>query len=178
MGILPSVCFLGRVTGVTKTWLLQNARCGCMPSRNWEAFPLVVMEAFAAGKPMIGTRILGLKDLITHGETGWLVASESPAELAAALHEMWVDDGSLLKYAANGAPHGFRAWLAVHRGQASRSIRRSAGPKRRRLAQWIVERRKRLTHDNDLCAVRLSQSVSSTVDFARLLMPIRRGHSR
>ena len=74
LGILPSVCFLGRVTGATKTWLLQNARCGCMPSRDWEAFPLVVMEAFAAGKPMIGTRILGLKDLITHGETGWLVA--------------------------------------------------------------------------------------------------------
>ncbi len=118
LGILPSVCFLGRVTGVTKTWLLQNARCGCMPSRNWEAFPLVVMEAFAAGKPMIGTRILGLKDLITHGETGWLVASESPAELAAALHEMWVDDGSLLKYAANARrtalEHGWPSIAARH----------------------------------------------------------------
>jgi teichuronic acid biosynthesis glycosyltransferase TuaC len=118
LGILPSVCFLGRVTGATKTWLLQNARCGCMPSRDWEAFPLVVMEAFAAAKPMIGTRILGLKDLITHKETGWLVAPESPAELAAALHEMWVDDGSLLKYGANARRtalgHGWPSIAARH----------------------------------------------------------------
>jgi glycosyltransferase involved in cell wall biosynthesis len=72
-----------------------------MPSRDWEAFPLVIMEAFAAGKPMIGTRIRGLEDLITHGQTGWLVAPESPAELAAALHEMSVDHRSLQSYGAN-----------------------------------------------------------------------------
>jgi glycosyltransferase involved in cell wall biosynthesis len=101
LGILPSVCFLGRVGGANKTWLLQNARCGCMPSRDWEAFPLVIMEAFAAGKPMIGTRIRGLEDLITHGQTGWLVAPESPAELAAALHEMSVDHRTLQSYGAN-----------------------------------------------------------------------------
>lgn len=101
LGILPSVCFLGRVAGPNKTWLLQNARCVCMPSRDWEAFPLVIMEAFAAGKPMIGTRIRGLEDLITHGRTGWLVAPESPVELAAALHEMSVDNRSLQNYGAN-----------------------------------------------------------------------------
>ena len=95
LGILARVCFLGPVTGASKSWLLQNARSGCMPSRDWEAFPLVIMEAFAAGKPMIGSRIRGLEDLITHGRTGWLVAPESPVELAAALHEMWVDDRSL-----------------------------------------------------------------------------------
>jgi glycosyltransferase involved in cell wall biosynthesis len=101
LGILPSACFLGRVAGPHKTWLLQNARCGCMPSRDWEAFPLVVMEGFAAGKPMIGTRIRGLEDLITHGRTGWLVAPESPVELARALHEMSVDHRSLQNYGAN-----------------------------------------------------------------------------
>jgi teichuronic acid biosynthesis glycosyltransferase TuaC len=101
LGILASVCFVGRVTGASKTWLLQNARCGCMPSRDWEAFPLAVMEFFAAGKPMIGSRIRGLEDLITHGQTGWLVAPESSLELAAALHEMWVDDQSLQSYGAN-----------------------------------------------------------------------------
>jgi glycosyltransferase involved in cell wall biosynthesis len=101
LGILPSVCFIGPVTGASKVWLLQNARCGCMPSRDWEAFPLVVMEAYAAGKPMIGSRIRGLEDLITHGRTGWLVAPESPVELSAALDAMFVDDRSLLNYGAN-----------------------------------------------------------------------------
>ncbi len=118
LGILSSVCFLGPVTGATKTWLLQNARCGCMPSRDWEAFPLVVMEAFAAGKPMIATRILGLKDLITHGQTGWLIAPESPAQLAAALQEMWGDDGAVRKYGANARraslQHGWPSIAARH----------------------------------------------------------------
>lgn len=116
--ILPSVCFLGRVAGPHKTWLLQNARCGCIPSRDWEAFPLVVMEAFAAGKPMIGTRIRGLEDLITHGRTGWLVAPESPVELAAALHEMSVDHRSLQNYGANARrtalDHGWPSIAARH----------------------------------------------------------------
>ena len=118
LGILPNVCFIGRVAGASKIWLLQNARCGCMPSRDWEAFPLVVMEAFAAGKPMIGSRIRGLEDLITHGRTGWLVAPESPAELAAALNEMWVDDRSLLNYSANARrmaqEHGWPSIAARH----------------------------------------------------------------
>jgi glycosyltransferase involved in cell wall biosynthesis len=116
--ILASVCFLGRVANARKTWLLQNARCGCMPSRDWEAFPLAVMEAFAAGKPMIGSRIRGLEDLITHGRTGWLVAPESPVELAAALHEMWVDERSLQRYGANARhtalDHGWPSIAARH----------------------------------------------------------------
>jgi glycosyltransferase involved in cell wall biosynthesis len=118
LGILPSVCFLGRVAGPNKTWLLQNARCVCMPSREWEAFPLVILEAFAAGRPMIGTRIRGLEDLITHGRTGWLVAPESPVELAAALHEMSVDDRSLQNYGANARrlalDHGWPSIAARH----------------------------------------------------------------
>ncbi len=118
LGILASVCFLGTVTGASKTWLLQNARCGCIPSRDWEAFPLVTLEAFAAGKPMIGTRIRGLEDLIIPGRTGWLVAPESPAELAAALQKMWVDDRSLLNYGANARrtalDHGWPSIAARH----------------------------------------------------------------
>jgi hypothetical protein len=118
LGILSSVCFIGGVTGASKIWLLQNARCGCMPSRDWEAFPLVVMEAFAAGKPMIASRIRGLEDLITHGRTGWLVAPESPVELAAALNEMWVDDRSLRNYGANARrtalDHGWPSIAARH----------------------------------------------------------------
>jgi glycosyltransferase involved in cell wall biosynthesis len=118
LGILPSVCFVGRIGGPTKTWFLQNARCVCMPSRDWEAFPLVIMEAFAAGKPIIGTRIRGLEDLITHGQTGWLVPPDSPAELARALHAMSVDHRSLQNYGANARrtalDHGWPSIAARH----------------------------------------------------------------
>jgi glycosyltransferase involved in cell wall biosynthesis len=92
------------------------------------------MEVFAAGKPMIGTRIRGLEDLISHGRTGWLVAPESPAELAAALHEMWVDHRSLLDYGANarrtaldyGWPAIAARHLALYQTIRSRTIANAA----------------------------------------------------
>ena len=45
---------VGRVSGDQKIYLLQNALAVVMPSRGWEAFPLVVLEAYAAGRPVVG----------------------------------------------------------------------------------------------------------------------------
>ena len=85
------VHFLGPVTGPSKTWLLQNACFVVMPSRTAEAFPLVVMESYAAGRPVVGTAIPGLADLIASGQTGLLVDPESPLELAGALTTLLAD---------------------------------------------------------------------------------------
>src|SRR5262249_36346710 len=40
------VRFLGAVHGPGKIYLLQNALCTAIPSRDWEAFPLVVLESY------------------------------------------------------------------------------------------------------------------------------------
>jgi glycosyltransferase involved in cell wall biosynthesis len=85
INISPRVRLVGRVSGDTKTWLLQNAMCQVVPSRGWEAFPLVVLEAYAAGRPVIGSRIPGLEDVIIPEKTGLLVEPESHDDLAAAL---------------------------------------------------------------------------------------------
>ena len=85
LGITDRICFLGAVHGSGKTFLLQNALCTAIPSRDWEAFPLVVLESYAAGTPVLATRIAGLEDLVQPGKTGWLVPPESPAELAKTL---------------------------------------------------------------------------------------------
>jgi glycosyltransferase involved in cell wall biosynthesis len=79
------VRFVGGVFGEAKTYLLQNAICTVMPSRVWEAFPLVVLESFAASTPVLGARVPGLEDLIRHEETGWLVPPESPEALAEVM---------------------------------------------------------------------------------------------
>lgn len=47
--------------------------------------PLAVLEAMAAGVPVVATRVGGIPELIVDGETGVLVEPESPAELAEAL---------------------------------------------------------------------------------------------
>jgi glycosyltransferase involved in cell wall biosynthesis len=85
------VHFVGRVDGEGKMWLLQNAMCVTMPSREWEAFPLVLLESYAAGKAVIGSRIPGIEDLVEDGQTGRLVPEGSPEALADAFAELISD---------------------------------------------------------------------------------------
>ena len=78
------VRLVGRVERAAKAYLLQNAVAVVMPSRGWEAFPLVVLEAYAAGRPVIASAVPGLQDLVT-SDTGLLVPAESPGDWAAAI---------------------------------------------------------------------------------------------
>lgn len=87
LGIAQRVSFVGAVSGTTKSWLLQNARCVAVPSRA-EAGPLVVLEACAAGKPIVASRIAALEDMVMPGQTGLLVEPQQPAALASALAQL------------------------------------------------------------------------------------------
>jgi glycosyltransferase involved in cell wall biosynthesis len=78
------VRLVGRVAGADKAYLLRNAMAVVMPSRGWEAFPLVVLEAYAAGRPVVASAVAGLEDVVTP-DTGLLVPPDSPTEWAAAL---------------------------------------------------------------------------------------------
>jgi glycosyltransferase involved in cell wall biosynthesis len=54
-------------------------------SRHDEGRPQIMIEAMAAGLPVIASRVPAHADLICHGETGWLV--DSREELAGALRQ-------------------------------------------------------------------------------------------
>jgi glycosyltransferase involved in cell wall biosynthesis len=49
---------------------------------------MVMMEAMAAGRPVIGTYVAGVPELVRPGETGWLVPAGDAAALAAAMAEV------------------------------------------------------------------------------------------
>ena len=91
LGLADRVRFVGRVDGTEKTYLLQHAIATVMPTRGWEAFPLVLMETYAAGRPVIGSRVPGIGDLVQHGRTGLLVPQEDVDELAAVLRHVLSD---------------------------------------------------------------------------------------
>jgi glycosyltransferase involved in cell wall biosynthesis len=56
-----------------------------------EGFGLAALEAMAAGRPVIATRVASLPELVAEGETGLLVSPDDPAPLADALVALATD---------------------------------------------------------------------------------------
>ena len=67
-----SIEFLGFKSGGELAGLVRNAKFVCVPSEWYENNPMSVIESFAYGKPVIGSRIGGIPELVRHGETGFL----------------------------------------------------------------------------------------------------------
>ena len=59
-----------------------------------EGFGLVLIEAMAAGIPVVGTNAPGIRDVVKNNETGLLVPVGSPPELAEAIRRV-MDDSAL-----------------------------------------------------------------------------------
>jgi glycosyltransferase involved in cell wall biosynthesis len=74
--------------------LLRGAHIACQPSTFREGLPKSALEAMASGKPLVATDIPGCREVVVHGETGFLVPPRDPAALAAALARL-IDDAAL-----------------------------------------------------------------------------------
>jgi glycosyltransferase involved in cell wall biosynthesis len=70
--------------------LLHQASLLVLSSRT-EALPNVVLEAMAAGLPVVATRVGGVPELVRPGRTGWLVDPGDAPGLAAALCQVLGD---------------------------------------------------------------------------------------
>lgn len=90
LGLTDRVEFLGRGSAETVRALLATS-CALVVPSIYEGMPLVVLEAMAAGLPVIASRVSGIPEVVIDGETGRLVPPEDPSALAAALAELIAD---------------------------------------------------------------------------------------
>jgi glycosyltransferase involved in cell wall biosynthesis len=72
------------------------------PSR-WEGMPNALMEAMAAGLPVVASSVDGIKTLIRDNETGILVKSGAIGDLAAQLRRLILDDGFAMQLGRRAA---------------------------------------------------------------------------
>jgi phosphatidylinositol alpha-mannosyltransferase len=79
------VVFAGYVSAEDLPRYYQSCDVFCAPNTGQESFGIVLLEAMAAGAPIVASDIPGYRDVVTHGEEGLLVERQNPGALADAL---------------------------------------------------------------------------------------------
>jgi phosphatidylinositol alpha-mannosyltransferase len=87
----PGVHWLGQVTDVELARRMKAATVFCAPSLHGESFGVVLLEAMAAGTPVVASDIDGYRDVARDELDALLVAPGSPVELRRALDRV-LDD--------------------------------------------------------------------------------------
>jgi glycosyltransferase involved in cell wall biosynthesis len=83
--LAADIRFSGRRTKDEVAEIVRSARAIVVPSECNENAPLALLEAYAAGRPVIGSRMAGIPELVREDETGILFPSGNVEALAAAL---------------------------------------------------------------------------------------------
>jgi colanic acid/amylovoran biosynthesis glycosyltransferase len=106
LGIGDQVRITGWIGGPTVRQEILEARALVLPSFA-EGLPVVLMEAMALGRPVITTYIAGIPELVTPGDTGWLIPAGDVQALSEAMQAVLTHDDAEL--AAIGARARARA---------------------------------------------------------------------
>jgi glycosyltransferase involved in cell wall biosynthesis len=99
LGIMRDTLFLGYQEEVGPLYAAFDALV--LPSGN-EGTPVSVIEALAAGTPVVATRVGGVPDVVRDGEDGFLVEPGASDELAARLAELARDPALRERFGAAG----------------------------------------------------------------------------
>jgi glycosyltransferase involved in cell wall biosynthesis len=96
------VSLLPSVPGEQVISLLRGYHLLAVPSRWLETGPLVALEAFAAGTPVVGSNLGGIAELIEHEVNGILVETDSVEAWSDAMRRCYEDNGALLESLRRG----------------------------------------------------------------------------
>lgn len=100
LGIEGKVRFLGMRQDIPRLLALMDVFV--LPSLS-EGLSMALLEAMAAGKPVVATRVGGNPELVEDGKTGMLVTAEDAKELAASLMRMLEEPTTMHVFGQTGA---------------------------------------------------------------------------
>lgn len=98
---LTNVEFLGPKWGEELNEILARAGFVIVPSTWHENFPYVINQAFAFGRPVLGSRRGGITELVDHGERGLIFEPDEPSALAAAIRQLAAKPDELKRMGQN-----------------------------------------------------------------------------
>lgn len=101
LGLEEKVVFIEDACEETKMQALSIADVCVMPS-DYEACPLVPLEAQAAGVPVIASYVGGLKHLLVEGKTGLFLKEKTPPEIAEKISLLLCNDTMRSEMGSNG----------------------------------------------------------------------------
>ena len=99
--VRDSITFLGALTGDKKFECYSRCDVFALPARE-DGFAIVIPEANAFGKPVVGGRSGGIPEAITHGENGLLVDPDSVDDVAEAITRLLENPAEAHRLGANG----------------------------------------------------------------------------
>ncbi len=107
--------------------------CVDLPGGGKDNLPTVIMEAMAAGLPVISTPVAGVPEMVIAGETGWLIPQRDPEALANRLANALADPECSRKLGGAGRVRCAEAF----------ALERTAAELRGALDDWGAFRKKR-----------------------------------
>ena len=103
LGIASAVTFTGALHGAELSAAYSGARALVLPSlTDAESFGMTLVEAMSSARPVVGSAVGGIPDVIEDGRTGLLVPPGDPDALAAALLRLLDDDDMCARMGAEG----------------------------------------------------------------------------
>ena len=123
---LNNVRILGRCPREEVFALIKKARFLVFPSEWYEGFPMTIIEAFACGVPIIGSRLGSIEEIVQDGRTGLLFKPGNPDDLAEKASWLWAHEDKVRQFGVEARLEFKTKYTAAQNYEKLRDIYNSA----------------------------------------------------
>ncbi|MBI4680352.1 MAG: glycosyltransferase family 4 protein [Nitrospirae bacterium] len=98
---IDNVKFLGYIKYEDLCREIKNSLAVILPAENYENNPISIIEAFALGKPVIGSRLGGIPELVVDNERGLTFEPGNPQDLSSKIKYLLNNSDKAVEWGAN-----------------------------------------------------------------------------